>query len=629
MTFSLIAGTVQLTVPAYAFRLVRRFGTKNIGWLVVLTFACLALLHVFNPLRPVAAGPFSGVMPDTIYVVGSLLLLVGLAHGETLVRERGQASSNADRMLTDCETRFQERTADLVKTNEHLRAEVARCEKNQKAAQESEAQYRFLFGQNPLPMCIFDHRSCRFLAVNDAAIRQYGFTEQEFLAMTARDLVPASAASAFLEDSSKPCAGAERRGLWQHIRKDRTMIDVEITAVDFKYGNCSARLMLASDVTEQRRREAGSRQLQRMEAVGHVAAGVAHHFNNILTIIAGQVSLLEEKPQDPISAARLEQVSAAVTRAAGVNQQLLAAGGRQRLRIEPLALNALIQKLSPTLVGHPVGQIVLQTNLDPNLSPVLADRQLVEQIMANLALNAREAMADRGTLTLSTKAVDISEMQAQLQVLKPGPYVCLKIGDTGCGMKPEAQAHLFEPFFTTKNTGTTVGLGMAGVYGAVRQMSGWIEFTSEVGVGTEFRIYLPCSTDAPDLTKTGASAATASVKGTILLVLSDSRARDLARCALDWNNYRVIEADSGSTALLLWQGQASKVDLLLTDSNFPDGATGQALLEQLRQSRPQLKALFVLDPRAKSGDQPGCIRQPLRPPALLQAVQNCLTAAQA
>jgi CheY-like chemotaxis protein len=376
-----------------------------------------------------------------------------------------------------------------------------------------------------------------------------------------------------------------------------------------------------------------------MEGIGQVAAGVAHHFNNILTIISGQVSLLQEKSQDPVSAGRLEQVSTAVTRAAALNQQLLAAGGRQRLHPEAVDLNGLIQKFKPMLAPLMGEQIAVMTDYDAHLTLVQADRHLIEQAIMQLALNARDAMAGGGTLTISTKAVRISEEQSDLQQIKPGDYVRLTLRDTGCGIQPEAQSHLFEPFFTTRDIGKALGLGLASVHGAVKQMSGRIEFESEVGVGTEFRVFLPCAGDATTHSSTSEGTAKPAALGTVLLVLADDRTRDMARCVLNWHNYGVIEADSSSMATLLWQGQASKVDLLLTDLNFPDGSTGSLLFEQLRQSRPNLKVAYVFDPdagerTASSPDnaevqarkdacsgQAGVIYKPLRPPALLQAVQ--------
>ncbi len=631
MTLSVLAGAVQLTVPAYALRLVRRFGTQRIGWFLVTTFVCLALLHLLSPLGPIGAGPFSGVMPEAIYALGSLFLLVGLAHAQTLVVERDHARGKAETLSTRSELRVKKETADLAKANEELRAEIARREQTEKSIRESEAQYRFLFTENPQPMCIIDLRSCRFLAVNHAALRLYGFTEPEFLALTARDLVPPAAAPDFLRDANKPCPGAEPRGLWQHCRKDRTLIDVELTAIDFRYRDASARLILATDVTQRRRCEVESRQTQRTELIGQVATGVAHHFNDILTVFAGHVALLQQKPQDATSAEQLNRVSAEVNRAVGIYRQLLAAGGRQQARLEPLDVNGLIRKLKPMLGRLLGGQIVLQDFYGSGVPALLADRHLVEHIIVHLTLNAREAMPTGGTLTISTKTVAITEAQARIQQIKPGDYVRLNVVDTGCGMSPEVKARLFEPFFTTKNTGRTVGLGLASVSGAARQMAGWVEFDSEVGVGTEFRVFLPCAREASGPTQAGALAATPTVLGTILLLIPEDRLRHFARCVLHWNDYRVIEADCGTMAMTLWQDRARKVDLLLTESSLPDGATGQALADRFRQTNPHLKVIHLLDPgqdpqaqTKSSRERQNFIRKPFRPATLLQAVQSCL-----
>jgi len=628
MTGTLIAGALQLTVPSYALRLVRRFGTQRVGWFIVTAFVSLGLLHLAGTPKWMDASPVSGIVPDLIYAVGAVLLLIGMGHMESLFSEREQAHSQEERLRSKFELQAKKEITDLAKANQELLGRLARREQNEKAIRDSEARYRFLFTENPEPMYLFDLPSRRFLAVNNAALRQYGYTEGEFMALTAPDLLPAEAAAAFLQDVSKPCSRMQTRGFWQHYRKDRTLIEVELTAVDLS--DFPARLVLTHDVGQRRRREAETRQVQKMEVIRQMAGGVAHHFNNILAIIQGYVSLLEIKPQDSKSAEQMKHVSSAVTRAANLTRQLLAASGRQFVQLEPLDLNGLIRNANHMLRRLVGEQIVLRETYGLLVVPARGDVHLIEHIITNLALNARDAMPTGGTLTISTATVRASHPQGDRDS-GATEFIRLTVRDTGCGMTPEVQEHIFEPFFTTKEIGKAAGLGLASVYGAVQQQSGWIEFTSEVGVGTEFRVFLHCAPASTVLPQTGSQTARSQARPTVLLVEPDDRVRGMARCVLNWNGYRVIEADSSSVALVLWEGQAANVDLLLVDAFVSDGISGRDLAAQLRQSKPNLKVVYT------SGCSPGnegqssalpeglqFLPKPYSPERLLREVQNGL-----
>src|SRR5260370_22155530 len=248
--FSFLAAGLQLIVPSYAFRLVRRFGAQRVGWFVVMAFCSLALLYLLRPMKPSGAG----ATLDVICIFASGLLVIGMGHLETLCSDRLKAESDAQRRRNEWQAKAQEQTADLAKENQELVAEIARREQRERTLKESERQYRFLFAENPLPMWIFDLRSYQFLAVNQAALRHYGFSNEEFAALTARELMPAETSPAFLLDAAKPCHGAQARGVWRHRRKDLTLAEVEITAVDMKFADRPARLGLLNDVAQHRRR---------------------------------------------------------------------------------------------------------------------------------------------------------------------------------------------------------------------------------------------------------------------------------------------------------------------------------------------------------------------------------------
>ena len=396
--FSFISSALQLVVPTYGLRLVRRFGTNNVGWFLVLAFASLAFVHLLEPLKAVGAGPTLGVAPDLLCAIASGLLLVGMGHIDTLFSERRQSKEEEEKLQGTWALRVKEQSS----SKEELLQDILRYETRVKALQESEAQYRFLFMENPQPMWIVDLRSFQFLAVNRAALRQYGFALQEFMALKPGDLLPAESAAAFLQNIARPCSGSKPGSLWRHYKKDRTLIDVEITAVDLKYRESPARLVLANDISQRRRHELELLETQKMETIGQLAGGAALHFNNLLTVIDGYANLMLHKPQDPQTTEQLKQICAAANRAAGLTRQLLGAGGRHLLHKEVLDLNELIRnrgQMLRRLVGE---SITLQNALYSNLPPVLADPHLVEHVIVNLVLNARDALPHGGRITVET-----------------------------------------------------------------------------------------------------------------------------------------------------------------------------------------------------------------------------------
>jgi len=625
----LIGGVLQLTVPSYALRLVRRYGAERVGWFVVIAFASLALLHLVGPMNPGGGAKGWDATPHLYFAIGSVLLLIGMGHIETVVSVRERANGFEQALRCHPASKAEE-SSELARAIEQLTSEIARRDHLEKALRESEAQYRLVFTENPQPMWIFDVRSSRFLAANNAALRQYGFTPEESSALTVRDLLPGSAVGKFLQYVAECCTGTESRGHWQHLRKDGTPIEVEISATDITYAGVPARLVLAEDIGERRRREAQSRQAGRMELIGRVASGLADHFNNTLTVVQGHASVLLKKTNDPAMVRQLNQISAAASRAAALAGRLLMAGGRHPVKPEPLDLNQLIRSQSLTLQRLVGERINLEKNYGGFLAPTLADRYLVEYVLINLILNARDAMPNGGSIAISTATLRLEESQVRGSVeARAGEFVRLTVSDTGCGLTPEVQTRLFEPFVTTGGKG--MGLGLAGVCGAVRQLSGWIEYSTDLGVGTEFRVYLPSAPAAEVLARTQVKAAAPVAKGTILLVEPDEKVRALARCVLNWNDYKVIEAEDSATALLLWDGQASCVDLLLTDINLPDNMSGHELASRLQGAKPGLKVIFTRSASPEkdnqlptSLDRMGFMLKPYAPDKLIHAVQSCL-----
>ena len=341
--------------------------------------------------------------------------------------------------------------------------------------------------------------------------------------------------------------------------------------------------------------EAQLQQAQKMEAIGRLAGGLAHDFNNVLTAIRGysELATMDLPPQHP-SRGNLEEVFKAADRAAALTRQLLAFSRRQVLKPEVLDLNAVvseIDKMLRRLIGE---DIELVTVLAPNLGRVRADRALVGQVLLNLAVNARDAMPEGGTLAIETANVQLSGPARQTRpAFHPGPHVVLSVSDTGTGMPPEVQERIFEPFFTTKEPDKGTGLGLSMVYGIVSQSGGDIEVASEPGQGTTFRIFLPrVDESAQASAERSATHRVPSGVETVLLVEDEPTVRSFARVVLERCGYRVLEAGSGPEALALAARHPTTIDLLLTDVVMPE-MNGRALAERLAGLRPALRVLYM------------------------------------
>jgi PAS domain S-box-containing protein len=500
--WDLVAGALQLTIPYYSWRLVRRFGTRQVGWFVVAAFASLAFLHLLAPLGSTPPGLTSSLSLDVVFASAAALLAIGLCHIETRLSERLEGERAEQRLHARWESQAEANTAELAQVNQELLRRIARMEQAEAALKQSQAEYSFLFEEHPQPMWIFDLRSLRLLAGNKAALGQYGYAADDFRALNARELLPPAAAARFDQDTAKPCGGAQSCGLWQHRRKDGTLMDVEVTALDLHHAGVPARLILATDIGPRRQRERDLGEAQKHELASRLACGVAHHFNNTLNIISGYTSLLLLRSQDFKATEQLEQISAAVDCAAGLSRHLLIASGQFALRQELLDLNELMASLDPMIRRLAGKEITVQRSCATNLPRILADTVLVEHILRNLVLNARDAMPHGGTLSISMDLVCAEDSPAEPHgPPTKGDIVRLVVRDTGGGMTPEIEAHLFEPFFSTRGIGKGRGLGLASVQGAVKQHSGWIEYTTQPGMGTEFRVFFPVAPPAPATTE--------------------------------------------------------------------------------------------------------------------------------
>jgi PAS domain S-box-containing protein len=391
-------------------------------------------------------------------------------------------------------------------------------------------------------------------------------------------------------------------------------------------------LAIKEDITERKQLEEQLRQSQKMEAFGQLAGGVAHDFNNLLTIIQGNVTLLQDS-SSPDQAGGLVEIAKAAERAANLTRQLLTFSRRQVFQPKPLDLNEVVantSKMLQRIIGEHIG---LETHFAPGGAPIQADRTMMEQILINLAVNSRDAMAKGGRLVIQTATVALSEADAEVNPkARSGSFIRLKVSDTGSGMAPETMKHIFEPFFTTKEVGKGTGLGLATVFGIVAQHYGWIEVESKLNSGTTFRIHLPRLAESEkSQTEFTHAPEVRGGKETILLVEDEEPVRSLARAVLEQKGYHIIEAASGQSALELWQQHRNTIDLLLTDMVMPGGVSGQELAAQLRAEKPGLKIIYssgytdeMLGENSPLRDNPNFMEKPFSPHMLLQHVRDCL-----
>jgi two-component system cell cycle sensor histidine kinase/response regulator CckA len=352
--------------------------------------------------------------------------------------------------------------------------------------------------------------------------------------------------------------------------------------------------LIAEDATARRQLEERLRQSQKMEAIGRLAGGVAHDFNNMLTVITSRSDLLLEllRPQDPLYR-HVDFIQKTADRAAALTHQLLAFSRKQLLNPRVLNLNTVIEAMRPML-GRLVGEhIEIVMALDGCLGMVRADHAQLEQVILNLVINARDAMPEGGRLTLETENVEIDEaFVRRYNSVRPGPYVRLTVEDTGIGMDAATQAHLFEPFYTTKGPGKGTGLGLATVYGIVKQSGGSIRVDSAQAQGATFAIHLPRVEASPEIERPAGRAYSLRGTETILVVEDEEVVRDLAREILERYGYTVMAAEHPGEALLLADGHRARIHLLLTDVVMPK-ANGPNLAHRLRTLRPDIKVLYM------------------------------------
>ena len=496
-----------------------------------------------------------------------------------------------------------------------------------------------VFSASPVSLALCSWAENRFVEVNESFLRVVELARQEVVGRTLGEL-------GLWPDP-------QERDRWLgHLAQKRRVREAECvfrtrsgelrqTLLSAEYLEHDGQwfvLLTSHDVTQRLSQEVQLRQSHKMEAVGQLAAGFAHDFNNILAIVQGYTSLLlAEQNLDQHFNKALKEVSTAAERAAHLTRQLLTFSRKQIMQPKTLDLNQVLQGMTNMLQRLLHESIALKFQLATQVPLVHADTGMVEQLIVNLTANARDAMPVGGCVAVATSCVDIeAPYLRQNPEARVGRFACVTVRDTGCGMDPATLNRIFEPFFTTKGVGKGTGLGLATAYGIVKQHNGWIEVSSQPGAGTTFKIHLPESTQTPE------SAVTAGKPGltvpggqeTILLVEDETGLRVLVQGILQRYGYEVLNASNGHEALEVWEHHKDEVDLLLTDMVMPEGMTGLELAERIREDAPTLKVIFTSGYSvdlmgAKAGELKeglNFLQKPYRPQTLAQTVRNCLDA---
>src|SRR6202171_1590431 len=510
-----------------------------------------------------------------------------------------------------------------------------------------------LFESSPLPIMFIEPTTGKFLQVNASAASAFGYSKEEFAGLSALDVLAPKDEDELAEMESARQAGlgksTVRYGPLTVRKKDGTLMRIRSTSYEVAYEGRSARAAMVEDVTANERLERQLNQAQRLDSLGQLAGGVAHDFNNLLGVILNFALFAKEKvlakeaalavgngatDTELQSAVKdIDRVVRASESAARLTHQLLAFARREVIRPQSLNVNSVVADLEP-LLGRTIGDhIEFITSPGKDLWPALMDPGQLEQVLTNLAVNARDAMPKGGKLIIDCENVYVDQAYAAgRQALKPGRYIRIRVTDTGIGMDANTLQRVFRPFFTTKPKGQGTGLGLATVYGTVNQAGGDISIYSEPGTGTRVHVLLPSSDVEPETAEQEALRPHEGSSATILVVEDADDLRDITELILKKNGYRVITAASGPQALELAKKHAGDIDLLLTDVVMPQ-MHGPDLAQRLRLAQPEIRVLYMsgyAQPLVGNGDALDegvlLIAKPFTEPFLLDGVEHALHA---
>jgi two-component system cell cycle sensor histidine kinase/response regulator CckA len=466
------------------------------------------------------------------------------------------------------------------------------------ALQQSEASFRFLFDHNPFPMFVLDRESLLLYQANDAAVRNYGYGQPEFMQMRFGDLHPPEEVSRLVRHLREKYSDARPAGPWRHRLKGGDVIDVELFPHPMEYKGHPAALVVAQDITERRALERQLQHAQKFEAIGQLAGGIAHDFNNVIGAILGWSELGEVRasPKDEDLASYFKKIHVQCARAAALTRQLLAFARRQILEPRNLNLNQSVHEVL-SLLDKVIGKdIEINRSLADDLTTVRADPTHIEQVLTNLCINSRDAMPNGGTLSIGTRNVEFTREECSRNSgLQPGRFVELLVRDTGIGMDSAVRERIFEPFFTTKETGKGTGLGLATVYGIVKQHGGFILVESEPNRGSAFRILLPVHDDTAVVDRRSPVPESHPVRGgkeTILIAEDDEGVGEMACATLESLGYKVLRAQDGAEAVEMFSANQDSIALVILDVIMPRRG-GREAYAAITALKPEVPVMFA------------------------------------
>ena len=475
--------------------------------------------------------------------------------------------------------------------------DISERKEAEEALRASGERYQALFEQSIDGIYVHDMEG-NILDVNREALAQSGFSREELLSMKVFDFIPDPSRREQITRTWQGWSVGESFKLEDHhIHKNGSLYPVEVKTGKVRFGAKEVMVAVTRDISESRKLENQLRQSQKMEAVGRLAGGVAHDFNNMLNVILGHAELgLDDLPEDHPLAGDLREIQRAAERSAELTRQLLAFARRQTVELKTLDLNRTVRSLL-SMLRRLIGEdIDLRWEPGALRNPIRMDPAQLDQILANLVVNARDAITEAtGKITIETEEMELAPDDVQSRPgLRPGGYAVLSVGDDGCGMDEETRALVFEPFFTTKEAGKGTGLGLSTVYGIVKQNGGFIQVITEPGEGTTFTIYLPIHSPDPKRAA-GKKGAEVSPKGgseTVLFVEDEPSILKLGRRMLDGLGYEVLTASTPVEALALAREHPVEIDLLITDVVMPE-MNGRDLARRLLAIHPGVRRLFI------------------------------------
>lgn len=557
-----------------------------------------------------------------------------LAHALT---KKWSLTREARFRMDDLDELVQRRTEALSLANQKLQGEIRQRVEVEGALRASEELFQKAFTAASVPMVVLKIDTHTCLEVNSSFLKLVNLTRFQLIGKVLDSLKiftnPDEGASAFAELSAR---GSVRNHKCRIRDTSETVHDTLLALQPVSLAGKDCVLVAIQDVTEQLHLEARLRQSQKLEAIGQLAAGVAHDFNNLLTIIHGHTSLqMCREDLDKEVTYSLNQVKMAADRAAALTKQLLAFSRKQLVKLAPMDLSDIVNRIHPMLVRMVGEAIELKTECPAGLPAVLADEHCVEQIVMNLVVNARDATPTGGKIFITVETVEITTENRTTTEAREGRFLKLSVADNGTGIDTMHLNHLFEPFFTTKDKGKGTGLGLSTVYGIAQQHDGWVEVRSKKGKGSVFQVFLPVSDKvvAPrHETEFSTKIFVRQKRACNVLVVEDEEAlRGFITDALRQCGYDVIQASDGVEAQIVFKTSLHPVDILITDMVMPNGISGRELACQLMDCQPNLKVLYMsgystdlMENADRLTEGENFLPKPFNIPKLISTVERCL-----